>query len=282
MGVYRPEEHIDNPRDYADNKDARQYDSRLRGPVDPRELQIDTRTAMKNYIANEQGGWTTSTQFIRQSLLRAIQLHRSARNDADIYESLRLLGQALHCLEDLPAHSNWIELALLEMGHRNVFPHVGSNTMLQLGGKWTYPLVTGTFGGMDFIHSLLGEAEDHLSQTQIDDVNTAVHNASLQSANNTAFNSLAGLLGQLPGQTGRELENECRGLQEQGRSRSMTIRDMEQRGGGDWNRTWQMQTGEMDPERIAREIYPILVFRDKVVKFIDNILDKVLSLGDQR
>ena len=275
MGVYRPEEHIDNPRDYADNKDARQYDSRLRGPVDPRELQIDTRTAMKNYIANEQGGWTTSTQFIRQSLLRAIQLHRSARNDADIYESLRLLGQALHCLEDLPAHSNWVELALIEMGRRDVFPHVGSNTMLQLGGKWIYPLVTGTFGGMDFIHSLLGEAEDHLSQTQIEDVNTAVHNASLQSANNNAFNSLAGLLGQVPGQTGRELESECRGLQEQGRSRSMNIRDMEARGGGDWNRAWQMQTGEMDPERIAREIYPILVFRDKVVKFIDNTLDKV-------
>lgn len=46
LGVYRPEEHIgipphdraantDNPRDYADNKDARKYDPRLRGPVDP-------------------------------------------------------------------------------------------------------------------------------------------------------------------------------------------------------------------------------------------------------
>jgi hypothetical protein len=25
----------DNPRDYADNEDARKYDPRLRGPVDP-------------------------------------------------------------------------------------------------------------------------------------------------------------------------------------------------------------------------------------------------------
>ncbi|KAI4243811.1 MAG: hypothetical protein L6R42_010630 [Xanthoria sp. 1 TBL-2021] len=40
LGVYRPEEHIDNPKDYADNADARQYDPRLRPPVQPIELQL--------------------------------------------------------------------------------------------------------------------------------------------------------------------------------------------------------------------------------------------------
>jgi hypothetical protein len=29
-------------------------------------------------------------------------------------------------------------------------------------GKQVAPLVTGTFGGSDFIHSLLGEATDHI------------------------------------------------------------------------------------------------------------------------
>jgi hypothetical protein len=48
---------------------------------------------MKNYIANETGGWATSTAFIRQSLYKAIEIHRRARNDDDLYESLRLLGQ---------------------------------------------------------------------------------------------------------------------------------------------------------------------------------------------
>jgi hypothetical protein len=98
LGVYRPEEHIDNPKDYADNVDARQYEPRLRGPVDPRELQIDPRTGMKNYIANEQGGWTTSTKYIRDSLLRAIDLGRRAATDAERYEALRLLGQVLSSL----------------------------------------------------------------------------------------------------------------------------------------------------------------------------------------
>ena len=95
LGVYRPEEHIDNPKDYADNVDARQFDPRLRGPVDPRELQIDARTGMKNYMANEQGGWVTSTAYIRDSLLRAIDLGRRAVVDADRYEALRLLGQVI-------------------------------------------------------------------------------------------------------------------------------------------------------------------------------------------
>lgn len=51
LGCYRPEEHIDNPKDYADNEDARQYDHRLRGPVDERrELAIDPQTGMR-YLA---------------------------------------------------------------------------------------------------------------------------------------------------------------------------------------------------------------------------------------
>ena len=45
LGCYRPEEHIDNPKDYADNIDARQYDRRLRGPVDERrELAVNPET----------------------------------------------------------------------------------------------------------------------------------------------------------------------------------------------------------------------------------------------
>lgn len=43
LGAYLPVEHIDNPKGYADGEDARQYDRRLRGPVDPQELAIDPR-----------------------------------------------------------------------------------------------------------------------------------------------------------------------------------------------------------------------------------------------
>jgi hypothetical protein len=46
LGVYRPEEHIDNPKDYADNQDARRYDPRLRPPVMPQELAVDLNSGM--------------------------------------------------------------------------------------------------------------------------------------------------------------------------------------------------------------------------------------------
>lgn len=45
------------------------------------------------------------------------------------------------------------------MGERDVFPHCGTNTKIQLDGaqESVYPIVTGTFGGVDFLHSVTGE-----------------------------------------------------------------------------------------------------------------------------
>ena len=46
LGVYLPTEHIDNPKDYNENMDARIVHPQLRPPVDPLELEIDPRTGM--------------------------------------------------------------------------------------------------------------------------------------------------------------------------------------------------------------------------------------------
>ena len=150
LGVYRPEEHIDNPEDYADNEDATQYDQRLRPPVRPEELAIDPMTGMKNYIANEQGFWATSSGYVKYSFTRSIHFGRlftsgaggSRGRDDDLYEALRCLGQGLHCMEDFSAHSNYVELALREMGFHNVFPHTGVASQIDLHGKQVFPIVT--------------------------------------------------------------------------------------------------------------------------------------------
>src|SRR5262249_39053356 len=155
-------EHIDNPKDYNDNEDARVYDRRLRGPVQPVELAIDPATGMKNYIANPNADWATSSAFVRYSLERSIHHGRLYTNghgffkgkDEDLAEALRCLGQALHTLEDFGAHSNYVELALRELGFSNVFPHTGVNATINLRGQRTYPLITGTFGMVDFYHSV--------------------------------------------------------------------------------------------------------------------------------
>lgn len=107
LGVYRPEEHIDNPKAYADDEDARRYDPRLRPPVQAVELEIDPRTGMKNYISNDSGGWATSSGYVKFSIERSIHFgrlytsggHGSKGNDNDLCEALRCLGQALHCME---------------------------------------------------------------------------------------------------------------------------------------------------------------------------------------
>ena len=161
LGVYRPEEHIDNPKDYADNADARKYDPRLRGPVMPIELQIDPERGMKNYIANDNIGIATSAGYIKHSFTRSIHFGRvytsgsgaTKGKEVDLCEALRCLGQGLHCMEDFGAHSNYCELTLREVGFHNVFSHTGSATEINLRGHRVYPLVTGTFGGVDFLHS---------------------------------------------------------------------------------------------------------------------------------
>ena len=99
LGVYRPEEHIDNPKDYAANEDATKYDRRLRGLVRPIELEIDHETGMKNYIANAKGDWATSAAFVKYSFTQSIQHGRMYTNghgffkgkDEDLAEALRLL-----------------------------------------------------------------------------------------------------------------------------------------------------------------------------------------------
>jgi Heterokaryon incompatibility protein Het-C len=124
------------------------------------------------------------------------------------------------------------------------------------------------------------EATDHLSQTQISDVNVAVTHAGAQGGNST-FTSLQNLLGQLPGHTGRELSNECRSLHENSARMAQMQRSRGAGGpGGDYSsrateRDLEFQTGAFDPEVIAEQIYPILVFRDRVVKAINNTIDKV-------
>ena len=119
-----------------------------------------TFAGLKNYIATESMGIDTSAGLIRNLFGRSIQLGRQyarSKNKADLYEALRLLGTGCHCLEDYSAHSNYTELSLIELGERDVFPHVGQSTAMNLPGARgpVYPIVTGTFGGVDFLHSVM-------------------------------------------------------------------------------------------------------------------------------
>ncbi|GME51437.1 putative het-c domain-containing protein [Neofusicoccum parvum] len=313
LGVYRPEEHIDNPKDYADNEDARRYDQRLRGPVTQEELAVDPSTGMKNYIANERGNWATSAGYIRHSFARAIHYGRmythgsggKKGNEDDLCEALRCLGQGLHCVEDFGAHTNYTELALREMGFHNVFPHTGTSTEINLHGKHVFPLVTGTFGGVDFLHSVLGEATDHFTQSNIDvsemdELNAQLGNASGSSGKRSTSGSSGGdvealtsLLSKIPG-TG----SLCQEAVQLKASSDAQAAENARMGGGNYSSsradpTFNAPPGSVggppgpgipgmnpnfDPQSVVPKIYPILEFRDKVVRAISSVISKIPGL----
>ncbi|KAK2677362.1 Heterokaryon incompatibility Het-C [Fusarium oxysporum f. sp. vasinfectum] len=286
LGVYRPEEHIDNPLGYGDGVDARTFDKRLRGPVEKIETEIDSRTGMKNYIANENGNWATSAAYLRYSFARSIHYGRlytsgsKKGNEDDLCEALRCLGQALHTMEDFSAHSNYCELALRELGYHSVFPHCGAHTEIHLHGKRVYPLVTGTFGAVDFLHSVIGEASDHFTQSEVDEVDVALKNAEGFLGIKSSPSDFIGLVSKLPG-VGDGFAAQARDLKAS--SEAQEQRNMSyQQTRGDLSRDNANQVPGMspdfDPVETARKIYPILEFRDKIVKAISRGIAKVPGL----
>lgn len=334
---------------------------------------------MKNYIANGRGDWATSAAFVKYSFERSIhhgRLYTAGHGffkgkDEDLAEACRCLGQGLHTLEDFGAHTNYVELALIELGLRNVFPHVGTNTMINLHGKHVYPLVTGTFGMVDFYHSVLGEATDHFTQSEVNEMDNALGMAETAAQSNSPLSTLAKLLAKVPGT--KDLIGEAERLQASSHAQARSnaggggwgTKDVDddfsssRAGPGDWNnnqyqqpswgapqggyqdpnynqgwnqpppqQNWQQpqqfdQSGfpgapqhlhpqpspqpqmggafqptpshpqqqpqssnthdpslpaNVDPAKLISQIYPILAFRDKVVRTISSIIEKIPGL----
>lgn len=295
-----------NPKDYADNEDARQYDKRLRPPVRQVELDIDPNTGMKNYIANERGDWATSAAYVKYSLGRSIHYGRTYThggerkgNEEDLCEALRCLGQGLHTLEDFAAHTNYVELVLREMGFHNVFPHTGTATQINVRGHHVFPLVTGTFGMVDFFHSVLGEATDHFTQSEVNEMDIALGDAQTSAQSNNSLNALTGLLGKIPGT--RDLINEAEMLKKQSEAQEMTNRSRgSHMGYADRGLDAHEQSRapvpgqgppgaaapgpglqgmpDFNPQETVTKIYPILAFRDKVVRKLNSIIEKIPGL----
>ncbi|RKF57993.1 putative nima-interacting protein, partial [Erysiphe neolycopersici] len=274
LGCYRPEDHIDNPKDYADNVDATQFDARLRGPVNERiELAIDPRTGMKNYIANESIGIMTSALHVRRLFGECIRLGRSyaqSNNKDELYEALRLLGTGLHCLEDFAAHSNYIELALIELGEHNVFPHVGNLTKIQIQAvrNSVYPITTGTFGGVDFLHSVLGEFNDKATQSEIQELEGAIKQDSKGD-----FSLLKDLLGKIPKGVfeGKDQSRRADELKSNSANAQMNNLRVSPRQPEEFTR--QMQD-------ITRQVYPILEWHDDTMKSISKAVEKIPLLPE--
>jgi len=141
LGVYRWEEHIDNP---TGREDGQGFDPDLNPSPPSYLLEVDPLTVRKRYFGK-------SLEYMLRQFNMAANAPRGKGADTspDTPEPYRHLGAGLHVLEDLFAHSNLVELLLRMVTRRDVFPWTAIDT-----GSQKYPLVTGTFAFYDTLETL--------------------------------------------------------------------------------------------------------------------------------
>lgn len=144
---------------------------------------------------------------------------------------------------------------------------------------------------------MIGEASDHVVQSEVDDMNDALGQAKAgqrsAGGNGTDLGDLTGLLSMVPG-TGdlaRQAEELQRDADQQssfnaqqgaysstrgvdGGSTDRAFNPMSMLGGAGGN----AQNIPTDPQEIVKRIYPILQFRDNVVRSIESIISKIPGL----
>jgi hypothetical protein len=151
LGVYRYEEHIDNPKGLTDGTTI---DKRLNRTPDPRLSTVNPDTWLMKYIDQDVNGHPSALSYMLGELRAALKAGATT-------EGRRRFGQGLHVLEDYFSHSNFMELALRQAGHNQVFPFAGKVTIDR--GTVT-PVVTGMFGFDDTAASISYVVAEHMTK----------------------------------------------------------------------------------------------------------------------
>lgn len=235
-------------------------------------MSIDERTGLKNYIASEDLGINTSAAMVRDLFRRCIDLgRRSGGRGPDFYEALRLLGTACHCLEDYSAHSNYVELTLIDLGERDIFPHVGNEAKFRVQGARgpVYPIVTGTFGGVDFLHSVMGEVSDKATQSEIQELEGAISDADRKKNKSMIKDLLAKLPEGVFG--GKDQASKADELESNASAASMGNLHISPKE----PEAFTQQMGEL-----VKQIYPIMEFHDEIMQSISAFMENIPILPD--
>jgi Heterokaryon incompatibility protein Het-C len=226
-----------------------------------------------------------------------------------------------HCSQQLTptGTGNYIELALRELGFSGVFPHTGTATEINLRGRRVFPLVTGSFGVVDFLHSVIGEVTDNFAASEVNELDLELLDATEATKKKKTSGPSSGgstrglgdnpaqevqyltaLLSQIPGGAGlcqqaerlqadsdaREFENlslggGSRGVSDYyGSSRAEPPSFDAPPGsiGGPPAPGIPGMSPNFDPVKTAAQIYPILEFRDRVVRAISATIEKIPGL----
>jgi hypothetical protein len=110
FGSYRWEEHLDNPRGYGVAVDPRTYQL----VTDRRPMEHEPERSLEPWVQDADGlpaYFHRSRAYVLRQLAAAAATHDDARR-------LEHFGNAMHVVEDFYAHSNFVELAILQLGGR--------------------------------------------------------------------------------------------------------------------------------------------------------------------
>ncbi|MBU2862314.1 LysM peptidoglycan-binding domain-containing protein [Reinekea forsetii] len=137
LGVYRPEEHIDNPLGIGQNSkggnrgDKDLYSTFVGHVPDEHELHNINKTfGMKNYIRSKDSFQVEGESFPTAYEYIVSQLKIAAiPNGLNNTEALVAFGAAMHTLEDYFAHTNYAEVTLIKSVEPFVFPWVDKVTI---------------------------------------------------------------------------------------------------------------------------------------------------------
>ncbi|KAE8363642.1 heterokaryon incompatibility protein Het-C-domain-containing protein [Aspergillus caelatus] len=165
------------------------------------------------------------------------------------------------------------QLSLIEMGETDLFPHVGRNTKFELHGAENdvYPVVTGTFGGGDFFHSVLGELSDKVAQSEIQSLEGVITDSQSRSPSESFVQDLlsmipAGLVDDSEAQATQMEEFRTQSENAKKQSQDVSPREPEE---------WTCYL-----EGVHRQIHPLLEWHDEITKSINTAIEKIPVLPE--
>ena len=151
------------------------------------------------------------------------------------------------------------------MGERDVFPHVGRQTQIRLQGaqQSVYPIVTGTFGGVDFLHSVMGEFSDKATQSEIQGLEGTMQNGS-QSDNSVLKDLLSSIPSGIFG--GTDQAGKADELQANATAAQMSQMHVSPR---------QPEAFTRQMQQVSKEIYPIIEWHDDLMQSITEAIENI-------
>jgi len=139
--------------------------------------------------------------------------------------------------------------------------HEFSVTVQAPNGERVPPIVTGTFGGADFLHSLMGEATDHISQSSVTDLSEKLKNTNTDES----MEALKGILSKFKNSGGDNDDeaqaNEAENFQQK-------------------SKAYNFNPDDVMPPDVQKELYDILKWRDGVYRDINAKISMIPGLSD--